>query len=121
MLYKEHGHDFEKDLRDFRWPNGVIVDEPDCFALAFVTKTKEGHWCWFIKTAVGNLPRLLQLFPIRLPFISFCREKTGKRMKTYRLDRLHRLASSLDVGRWTLDVGRSREGAIPHSALATSS
>ncbi len=95
LLYQKHGHDFDADLHTFRWPNGVTVDEPDCFALAFATKTEEGDWCWFVKTAVGDLQRLVRHFPIRLPFISFCREKTGKRMKTYRLDRLVRAVKLL--------------------------
>lgn len=97
LLYREHGHDFEKDLREFRWPYGFIIDQPDCFAIAFATKTEDGEWAWFVKTAVGNLGALLRHFPVPLPFIRFCREKTGKKMKTYRLDRLVAAAQKLII------------------------
>jgi hypothetical protein len=87
-LYEKNGLDFDADLREYAWPNGVIVDEPGCFAIAFATKTEAGHWCWFVKVAVGRLSELLERIPVALPFISFCRSKSGKRVKVYELARL---------------------------------
>ncbi len=94
-LYRKHGGDLEKDLVEFTWPNGVIVDLPHCFAIAYVTPMPSGERAWFIKTAVGDLRELLKLFPITLPFVAFHREKTGDKLKFYRTSLLIRMAAKL--------------------------
>jgi len=97
-LYKNSGGDLEKDIREYQWPNGVVVNEPDCFVVAYATRTARGEWAWHVKTAVGELAKLLRLFPVQLPFISFCRTKTGQRMKIYQVERL--LATAKRMGIW---------------------
>ena len=106
-LYAKHGGSLEQDIRSFGWPNGIIVDEPDCFAIAYGTETPAGEWAWFVKTAVGDLAQLLAHVPFDLPFIAFHREKTGSRLKFYRTERLREIA--LRAGR---NAQRPTEAAI---------
>ena len=96
LCYKQWGSkvEFIDDLDDYLL-NGVVIARPDIFGMAKITDlapegAKEKDLAWFIRMAVGDLPRLLEALPCYLPKISFCRRNDG-RVRVYRLERLLKL------------------------------
>lgn len=96
QFYAEHAElNFWDDLVD-HFRNGVVVSQPDCFAMCKIIELSDdpqkSEPAWFIRMVVGPLPILLRKLPFALPKICFCRNNDG-RVRVYDLHRIARLAS----------------------------
>jgi hypothetical protein len=75
--------------------HGTVISRPDLFGMALIVDiAPEGQRpepAWFVRMAVGELGELLEMLPVPLPKICFCRRNDG-RMRMYSLERLKRKA-----------------------------
>ena len=79
---------FEREMEE-HLTNGFVVVTPSLFLLAKAVELPDGRHAWSITHAIGDLPRLLNALPFRLPWFAWKRRWDQRR----RIYPEHRIAS----------------------------
>lgn len=111
-LPKEKRIKFEDELMDYLC-TGFVTSRPTMFTMMKIIDVAEElpegtpgpTLAWFLRVAIGDLREVTEAFPLRLPWLAFCRHGDPK-LRLYPMDRA--MALAMKFGGITVDEAMAK-------------